>query len=567
MSSKVHFTSALEDFRRARRQASIQALLNQLTGKSNELLSYETVRKQLRVIESADRKLKDIPLNAIIGSVNRYTDFTRNFLPRQSLNAQRWARVKVAADSMVGLPPIEVYQIGEAYFVQDGNHRVSIARRSGNTHIQAYVKEVHSRVPLKPDIHPDELIIKSEYIDFLDQTHFDQLYPQTNLDTTSPGRYPFILQQIEAIRFSLELKSGKKISPEQAVKSWYDKIYLPFLEVIRERNMLQEFPNRTETDLFLWIVKYQSDLAKELGWDITPESTTTALVSRFSTHSKHLISKVKKYFRTRFQGVTVGKWRETQLAARQGRMFADVLVVFTGRQNDQYALDLAIYITRMEGAQLFGLFITPPNKGTPDYRITHLQSNFNQRCDEANITGKLAIVFEDRPVNQIVRRASFADLLILSLDSRTLNGNRIASLIHHCPTPIITIPGIINIPPKKAMLAYDGSSRANEALFLATYISKFWELSLAVVTIEGRDTISPNTLIHASEILNHYSIEAELIKASGPPATAILTFSIEDQCDLIITGGYRVNPIAKLLSSSLVDQVIKSTRLPVMICK
>jgi nucleotide-binding universal stress UspA family protein len=567
MSSRVHFTSALEDFRRARRQASIQALLNQITGKTDELFSYEAVRKQLRAIEGADRKLQDIPLNAILGSVNRYTDFTRSFLPRRSLDAQRWARVKAAADSMIGLPPIEVYQIGEVFFVQDGNHRVSIARQSGNTHIQAYVKEVHTRVPLTPDMQPDDLIIKAEYIDFLDQTHFDQLYPQTDLNTTSPGRFPFILQQIEAIRFSLESQRGIKVLQKEAVTYWHNKIYLPILEIIQERDLLQDFPNRTETDLFIWIIKYKFDLTKELGWEITPDSTTTALVSRFNTQSKHLTSKLRTLFRNQLHGITVGQWRETQLAARQGRLFADVLVVFTGRQNDQYALDLAIYVARMEGSQIFGLFIAPPNKGTPDYRIAYLQSNFDQRCADANVTGKLAIVFERNPVDQIIRRAGFADLVILSLGSRLLNGHRITSLIHHCPTPIITIPGTINIPLKKTMLAYDGSPKANEALFLATYLSKFWEISLAVVTIEGHKTITPKMLIHANEILDHYSIEAELINASGSPAIAVSTFAVEDQIDLIITGGYGANPIKKFVSGSLVDRVIKDTRKPVMICK
>jgi hypothetical protein len=211
MSSNIHFTSALEDFRLARRQTAIQSVLGWMWGRREDLLSYDDVRKQLRAIESADRKLLEIPLSSIVGSVNRYTDFTRDFMPKRSINGERWARVKAASQDMVGLPPIEVYQIGEVYFVQDGNHRVSIARQDGASSIQAYVKEVHTKISLTPDFQPDDLIIKAEYLDFFENTHIDELRPKSLLNTTSPGRYPSILQQIEAIKFAIEYKRSKEI--------------------------------------------------------------------------------------------------------------------------------------------------------------------------------------------------------------------------------------------------------------------------------------------------------------------------------------------------------------------
>jgi nucleotide-binding universal stress UspA family protein len=557
----------MEDFHRARRRASMSAIMNRLAGKSDDLFSYEEVRKQLRAIESADRKLKDIPINAIIGSVNRYTDFTRNFLPRRSLDAQRWARVKAAGESMVGLPPIEVYQIGEAFFVLDGNHRVSIARQAGNKYVQAYVKEVSTRVPLTPDTQANDLIIKTEYLDFLEQIQIDQIRPQTDLRTTSPGRYPFIQQQIEAIHFAIEFQKGTKVPYRDAVIYWHDKIYLPIVEVIRERKLLGEFPERTETDLFIWIYKYQYELATELGWDITPESTATALTSRFSTKSKQLTTRLKNAYRTWLYGPPTGKWREEQLAARQGRMFADVLVVLTGRQNDQYALEFGIYIAQMEGSQLFGLYISQPNKGLPDPRINRIQSDFDRLCSDANVSGNLAVAFERNPVNQIIRRASFADIVVLSMGSRLLNESRYASLIQNCPTPIITIPGQLTTPLKKALLAYDGSPKAEEALYLAAYTTKFWELTLVVLAVEGNKFQSPEALVRAGDFLDRFSVEADFIKASGPPAKASLTFAIEEHCDLIIIGGYGTTPIKKRLTGSIVDEIIKAARQPVLICR
>jgi len=117
--------SAQRDFHEARRRAGLEAIMARLTGKSIDLFAYEEVRQKLKAKGSIPRGLQDIPLDAIVGSVGRYGDFTRSFLPRRDSDEQRWARVKAQVTDMQGLPPIEVYQIGEVYFVRDGNHRVS----------------------------------------------------------------------------------------------------------------------------------------------------------------------------------------------------------------------------------------------------------------------------------------------------------------------------------------------------------------------------------------------------------------------------------------------------------
>jgi hypothetical protein len=133
MALESNYQSARNDFNEARAQASLQEVLARLTGKSNELLSYEEVAEKLKLNVRSERGVYDIPLDAIVGSVGRYTDFTRTFLPLKSINRDRWARVKAAIDDPngLGLPPIDVYKVGEVFFVLDGNHRVSVARQEG----------------------------------------------------------------------------------------------------------------------------------------------------------------------------------------------------------------------------------------------------------------------------------------------------------------------------------------------------------------------------------------------------------------------------------------------------
>src|ERR1051325_7458120 len=104
------YQTALRDFSDARAKASMQEVLARLTGKSNELLSYEEVAEKLKLNVRSESGVKEIPLDAIVGSVGRYTDFTRSFLPRYDSTKERWARVKAVIDEPggTGLPPIDV---------------------------------------------------------------------------------------------------------------------------------------------------------------------------------------------------------------------------------------------------------------------------------------------------------------------------------------------------------------------------------------------------------------------------------------------------------------------------
>ncbi len=252
--------SAIQDFHEARRKAAFERILSRLTGRSPDLLSYEDVRKKLHAVEIPRQELKDIPLGSIVGSVGRYHDFTRSFLPKLQSSSQRWARVKSVSEGAAGHEPIEVYQIGEAYFVKDGNHRVSVARQSGAETIQAYVTPVETAVPLEADVQPDDLILKAEYADFLDHTHLRDLRPGADLALTVPGEYARLEEHIRVHRYFMGLDQRREIPYPEAVAHWYDQVYQPVADVIRERGLLRDFPDRTEADLYLWISEHRAAL-------------------------------------------------------------------------------------------------------------------------------------------------------------------------------------------------------------------------------------------------------------------------------------------------------------------
>jgi starch synthase (maltosyl-transferring) len=243
-------------FYRARRKADWKRIFAFVTGKPSLLLPFDLVRSQVVVKSVSYEGIREIELDRIIGSVNRYHDFDREFLPRSSEREDRWSRVRRVFDSDVGFPPIRVYQVGEAYFVVDGNHRVSVARQLGMTRIEAEVTRFQPNVPIDKTTSLSDLIVKKEYSDFLERTRLDELRPGQPIEITLPGRYDVLLEHIAKRRYFLGVDTGREIPYEEAVVSWYDGLYRPLIEIFRQERLLDCFPGRTEADLYVWVTRH-----------------------------------------------------------------------------------------------------------------------------------------------------------------------------------------------------------------------------------------------------------------------------------------------------------------------
>jgi uncharacterized ParB-like nuclease family protein len=243
----------------------MQDMLAQLSGRSGDLLSFDEVREQLHLSEpTADARLQEIPLHKIVGSVGRYRDFNRAFLPRAQVDPARWARIE-RLQGRTGLPPIDVFQVGDVYFVRDGNHRVSVARARKHKTILARVIEIPVRVSLEPGLSPDDLVLKAEYADFLEKTSLDRTHPEQHIEFTRAGGYQGLLQQIEVHQFYTGLRSRHYPTLPEAASTWYREVYLSAVERIRDSGILKHFPGRTEADLYLWITENHARLQMQYG--------------------------------------------------------------------------------------------------------------------------------------------------------------------------------------------------------------------------------------------------------------------------------------------------------------
>ncbi len=279
-------------YERLKSHSLIEPLLKLFMQKPDRtLLSFDQVQHLLSSRQELFRGTQLIPLSHIVGSVGRYRDFDRAFLPLEGASQERWTGLDVAVNELRNVPPIEVYEIGGVYFVRDGNHRVSVAKANGATHIEALVTELQTRVPLTPDVDLDQLIIKTEYAQFLEQTHLDDSRPEALIELTEPGHYPILLEHIEIHRYYLGLELQRDVSLEEAAASWYDTVYLPVLEAIRATNVLKEFPKRTEADLYLWVSYHRERLRARYGVTFPDAVVANRLAEEFSERPLAKLSK------------------------------------------------------------------------------------------------------------------------------------------------------------------------------------------------------------------------------------------------------------------------------------
>ena len=161
------------------------------------------------------------------------------------------------------MPPVVLYKVGEIYFVVDGHHRVSVAREQGQLFIDAEVRECATKVNITPDLKPEDLESLGQEVVFLERTGIDRLRPKSAIHTTIPDGYERMLEHIAVHRYFMGLDWQRDISEDEAVIHWYDKVYQPIVRAIRRSGMLKEFPGKSETDLYLWVLDRQRYLNAE----------------------------------------------------------------------------------------------------------------------------------------------------------------------------------------------------------------------------------------------------------------------------------------------------------------
>jgi nucleotide-binding universal stress UspA family protein len=271
-------------------------------------------------------------------------------------------------------------------------------------------------------------------------------------------------------------------------------------------------------------------------------------------------------------GPEPGQWRRAWLESRPHHpLFGHILTPLSGEAASWRALEQALSIAQREAGQIYGLTVVPPTETSDSAGVQTVQQEFERRCREAEVPCQFSV--ESGPITRaIYKRAVWADLVVMHMahppevDVFRKLGSGIRTILHRSPRPVLAVPGAVS-GLKRALLAYDGSPKAQEALFVATYLAGHWRLPLVVVTVIKQE--KDEALLRSARLyLESRGVAATYAPVRGGEiASALLETARTYSCDLILMGGYGFKPVLEVVLGSAVDQVLRETEWPVLICR
>lgn len=280
----IEHVRALEDFDAARARAFRRAIGAILTGRARRMRSIEPLLRAAGLEGRAYGGVKDIPVDKIAGSVapdTKTADFDPVFLPVHRRLRDRWTRIYRAMVEGDELPPIDVYRVDDRYYVIDGHHRVSVAKKLGRPTVSARVVDVKTRAPLGRGADAGALLRAAEYAAFLETTRLHRTRPDARLECSRLGRYDEILRHIVGHGYFMSLERRRAVPLQEAAASWYDNVYRPIAEAIRKHRVLEQLRGWTEADVYVEVTRRWLALSEE-GAPAGPDPAIEALLKDHS---------------------------------------------------------------------------------------------------------------------------------------------------------------------------------------------------------------------------------------------------------------------------------------------
>jgi len=256
---------AQNDFSRARRRQALSRLARRLRREPddvNVILPFDEVVEALGWRGEHRLGLKVIPLDSIVGTVDRSRDFDRSFRPTSRRVRRRWEGIAEAIRRGQAMPPIDVYKIGDLYFVRDGHHRVSVARAMGLDTIDAYVTEVITAVGAEQRTKLRDLALKSHERLFFERVPLPPKL-RTRVQLADEWRYAELAESVEAWGFRAMQELGEFMTRDAVAESWFRDEYSPVVEMLREADLIG---SGTETEAYMRVAGLRYLLLRTHEW-------------------------------------------------------------------------------------------------------------------------------------------------------------------------------------------------------------------------------------------------------------------------------------------------------------
>ena len=220
--------------------------------KQENLKSFAEIQKEENAYNSVNLGIKEIPLGKIVGSVEKYSYFDKNFVPKNNIVKQRWISIYTAYMAETMLPPVILYRIKDDYYVYDGNHRVSVAKFLNFASIEAEVEEF---LPTKDT---KDKVIYREHMFFEKETGIEGII------LSEPIKYKYLREEIESYTNLLSKRRNKEFTLKEGATKWYKEVFLP-IKVLLEENNIEESQKKNINDIFMFLLDHKYYLSKNEG--------------------------------------------------------------------------------------------------------------------------------------------------------------------------------------------------------------------------------------------------------------------------------------------------------------
>jgi hypothetical protein len=259
-------SDAQSDFSRARRARLLSDIARRLRREPDDvalMLPFEEVVEALGRTGQHDLGLQVVPLDAIVGTVDRTADFDRGLRPTSSRLRSRWERIAAAQRRGEALPPVSLYKIGDLYFVRDGHHRVSVAKSLGRKDIDAYVIAVDTRVKLGEGTRVSDLPLKDHERLFRERVPLPA-QARRRITLSDPWDFGMLSEHVEAWGFRVMQHRGTYMERHEVARLWFSEEYEPVVELLRAGNLIG--PEETETDAYLRVAGDRYRVLRTHDW-------------------------------------------------------------------------------------------------------------------------------------------------------------------------------------------------------------------------------------------------------------------------------------------------------------
>ncbi len=360
--------------------------------------------------------------------------------------------------------------------------------------------------------------------------------------------------------------------------SWYDKVYLPVVDLVHAYGLHRNFPGYTDADLYTLVALNRSEIEQDLGWQIKSSDAVSTLPERKGQPQEGALQRFSEQLYRKVvpdsleAGPGSGHWRRDRLAQRgSDALFAEIVVAGRGGPADVNMFEHALLIAQREQSRIIGLGVIDREQPADAARAEALQEPFAQACEAAGVPYTI-IVEEGVVFQRIVERSVYADLIALGLGQEgeattpTGVGTEFNTILQHSRRPVLAVPEWARSPMDNVLLAYDGSPKADEALFLSAYIAETWQTPLTVVVV-GATPDARQAIARADAYMKEQGVHAEILNPAGNEAEQILNAMAQVGANLLVIGSFGRRPIFQLLVGSTLNTILRRIDQPILICR